>query len=107
MTETGRAIADLRDSLSGADFGMDGLVTKVANRAWQRRLGASEKTPRWAIAYKLLGAEYETTVRSVQWQVGRVGAVTPVLIADPIDMDGAQVTHYTAHHAAFYQALGA
>jgi DNA ligase (NAD+) len=107
VTETGMAIADLLDTLASADFATDGLVLKVANRAWQRRLGASEKTPRWAIAFKLLGAEYETTVRSVQWQVGRVGAVTPVLIADPIDMDGAQVTHYTAHHAAFYQALGA
>ncbi len=107
VTDTGRAIADLLDTLDGADFAMDGLVLKIANRDWQRRLGASEKTPRWAIAYKRLGAEYEATVRSVQWQVGRVGAVTPVLICDPIDMDGAQVTHYTAHHAAFYQALGA
>ncbi|MDB5074549.1 MAG: ligase LigA [Chloroflexi bacterium] len=106
-TETGRAIADLLDSLAGIEFATDGLVLKVANRAWQRRLGASEKTPRWAIAYKRLGAEYETTVRSVQWQVGRVGQVTPVLICDPIDMDGAQVTHYTAHHAAFYRSLGA
>ncbi|HWE60900.1 MAG TPA: NAD-dependent DNA ligase LigA [Chloroflexota bacterium] len=107
VTETGRAIADLLDTLAGADFGTDGLVLKVAGRAWQRRLGASEKTPRWAIAYKRLGAEYETTVRAVQWQVGRVGQVTPVLIADAVDMDGAQVTHYTAHHAAFYRALGA
>ena len=107
VTETGRAIADLLDTVGGADFAMDGLVLKVANRDWQRRLGASEKTPRWAIAYKRLGMEYETTVRSVQWQVGRVGQVTPVLICDPIDMDGAQVTHYTAHHAAFYRSLGA
>lgn len=106
-TETGRAVAELLDTLSGADFGMDGLVLKVASRAWQRRLGASEKTPRWAIAYKLLGAEYETTVEAVQWQVGRVGQVTPVLICAPVDMDGAQVTHYTAHHAAFYRSLGA
>ena len=106
-TEAGRAIAELLDTLAGADFGMDGLVLKVANRAWQRRLGASEKTPRWAIAYKRLGAEYETTVQAVQWQVGRVGQVTPVLIAEPVDMDGAQVTHYTAHHAAFYRSLGA
>ncbi|HVC82966.1 MAG TPA: NAD-dependent DNA ligase LigA [Chloroflexota bacterium] len=106
-TEIGRAIADLLDTVEGVDFAMDGLVLKVANRDWQRRLGASEKTPRWAIAYKRLGMEYEATVRSVQWQVGRVGQVTPVLICDPIDMDGAQVTHYTAHHAAFYQALGA
>ncbi len=107
VTDTGRAIADLLDTLDGADFAMDGLVLKIANRDWQRRLGASEKTPRWAIAFKRLGAEYEATVRDVQWQVGRVGAVTPVLICDPIDMDGAQVTHYTAHHAAFYRALGA
>jgi DNA ligase (NAD+) len=107
VTEAGRAIAELLDTLAGADFGMDGLVLKVANRAWQRRLGASEKTPRWAIAYKRLGAEYETTVQAVQWQVGRVGQVTPVLIAEPVDMDGAQVTHYTAHHAAFYRSLGA
>jgi DNA ligase (NAD+) len=107
VTETGRAIADLLDTLTGADVGMDGLVLKVADRVWQRRLGASEKTSRWAIAYKRLGAEYETTVRAVQWQVGRVGQVTPVLIADPVDMDGAQVTHYTAHHAAFYRSLGA
>ncbi|MGH2345869.1 MAG: hypothetical protein ACRDG4_11625, partial [Chloroflexota bacterium] len=106
-TETGRAIADLLDTLDGSDYAMDGLVLKVANRDWQRRLGASEKTPRWAIAYKRLGAEYEATVRAVQWQVGRVGAVTPVLICDPIDMDGARVSHYTAHHAAFYRSLGA
>lgn len=106
-TETGRAIADLLDNLAGVDYAVDGIVLKVARRDWQRRLGASEKTPRWAIAYKRLGMEYETTVQAVQWQVGRVGQVTPVLICDPIDMDGAQVTHYTAHHAAFYRTLGA
>ena len=38
-TETGRAIADLLETIAGADFAMDGLVLKVANRAWQRRLG--------------------------------------------------------------------
>ncbi len=103
----GLAAVDLMESLEAADFAMDGLVFKIADRAIQRRLGATEKTPRWAIAFKMLGAEYTTTVRAVQWQVGRVGAVTPVLVCDPTDMDGAVVRNYSAHHAQFYQELGA
>jgi len=103
----GLAIVDLLDTLEGAAFAMDGLVLKLVDRAIQRRLGATEKTPRWAIAVKMIGEEYTTTVRGVHWQVGRVGQVTPVLVCDPVDMDGAQVRNYTAHHAAFYRDLGA
>jgi len=103
----GLAIADLLDTLEGADFAMDGLVLKIVDRAIQRRLGSTEKAPRWAIAVKMIGEEYTTTVRGVHWQVGRVGQVTPVLVCDPVDMDGAQVRNYTAHHAAFYRDLGA
>lgn len=106
-SETARAIVALLADTDGADYGSDGLVLKVVDRTAQIRLGATDRAVRWAVAFKVLGAEYETTVRAVSWQVGRVGQVTPVLTCDPVDMDGAQISRYTAHHAAFYRDLGA
>jgi DNA ligase (NAD+) len=69
----------------------DGLVVKVDSFAQRRLLGFTNKFPRWAIAYKFPAQRAETTLRGVEINVGRTGAVTPVAKLDPVELSGTTV----------------
>jgi DNA ligase (NAD+) len=69
----------------------DGLVVKVDAFAERRLLGATAKFPRWAIAYKFAALRSETTLRGIEVNVGRTGAVTPVAELDPVELSGTTV----------------
>ena len=79
-------------------YDTDGLVVKVDRRDWQERLGATSKSPRWAIAYKFSAEEGESVLESVDWQVGRTGAVTPVANLQPVQLAGTTVKRATLHN---------
>ncbi len=79
-------------------YDTDGLVIKVDRRDWQERLGATSKNPRWAIAYKFSAEEGESVLESVDWQVGRTGAVTPVANLRPVQLAGTTVRRATLHN---------
>jgi DNA ligase (NAD+) len=64
----------------------DGVVFKVNDCAFQERLGATAKAPRWAFAYKFEPERGETVLRNVTFQVGRTGVVTPVAELDPVNL---------------------
>ena len=72
----------------------------------QMERGATNHHHRWQIAYKTKGETAETVVRSITWQVGRTGRVTPVLEIDPVELSGATIRRVTAHTAAIVQAKG-
>lgn len=76
----------------------DGAVIKVNSFADQRRLGATSKFPRGAIAYKYKPEQAETRVRAVTIQVGRTGALTPVARLDPVLLSGSTVSNVTLHN---------
>jgi NAD-dependent DNA ligase len=61
-------------------------------------LGATSKAPRWAIAYKFSARQAETTLRSVTYQVGRVGTVTPVAELEPVFLAGSTISRSTLHN---------
>lgn len=84
---------------SNLDYEIDGIVLKVNNKELQQELGFTVKSPKWAIAYKFKAEERETTLKDVQFQVGRTGAVTPRAILEPIYLAGTTVTHATLHNA--------
>lgn len=85
---------------------IDGVVVKIDNRSTQQTLGAHSKAPRWAVAYKFPAEEVPTTLKSVTFQVGRTGAITPVGELDTVFVGGARVKRATLHNEAHLGRLG-
>ena len=88
------------DSLrEGLPYATDGAVVKVNSYDIQRRLGATAKAPRWAVAYKFKAEEALTELLSVEFSVGRTGAVTPVANLTPVLLAGTVVKRASLHNA--------
>jgi DNA ligase (NAD+) len=82
----------------GLGYETDGLVVKV-NRLDQREtLGATSRYPRWCIAYKYAAEQAESVLRSVDFQVGKLGTITPRAVMDPMQLSGTTVRHATLHN---------
>jgi DNA ligase (NAD+) len=84
-----------RDKLQ---YEIDGVVVKVDALAQQRALGWTSKAPRWAIAFKYPARQAETVVESIEVQVGRTGALTPVAYLRPVNVSGVTVSRATLHN---------
>ena len=80
-------------------FATDGVVIKVNDYANQRALGFTAKSPRWAVAYKFKAEQALTRLESVDFQVGRTGAITPVANLDPVLLAGTTVKRASLHNA--------
>ena len=77
----------------------DGVVIKVNDFAERRRIGFTSKAPKWAVAYKFKAEQALTRLLSVDFQVGRTGAITPVANLDPVQLAGTTVRRATLHNA--------
>lgn len=84
-----------RESLA---FDIDGMVVKVNSLRVQEELGSTAKSPRWVIAYKFKAERESTQVLSVEFQVGRTGAITPVANLKPVWLGGTTVKRATLHN---------
>ena len=80
------------------DFLIDGMVVKVTDFALREALGATEKFPRWAMAYKFAAEELTATVNNVTWEVGRTGKLTPLAHIDPVEFSGVTVKKATLNN---------
>ena len=80
------------------DILIDGLVIKLNNVKSRDELGFTAKFPKWAIAYKFAPQELTSTLRKVEWNVGRTGKVTPIAHIDPIELAGATVSRATLNN---------
>jgi DNA ligase (NAD+) len=78
---------------------IDGIVIKVNHIAFQQELGVTSKSPRWAISYKFEAEQAESELLSVEYQVGRTGAITPVANLSPVQLAGTTVKRATLHNA--------
>ena len=80
-------------------FATDGIVIKVDDLALQARLGYTAKSPRWATAYKFKPEQALTPLLSIDYQVGRTGAITPVANLEPVALSGTTVKRASLHNA--------
>lgn len=101
-----RNIAEIEEFISYWDvqrkflpYATDGCVIKINEMAAQRVLGYTAKSPRWAVAYKFKAEQALTRLVSIDYQVGRTGAVTPVANLEPVQLSGTVVKRATLNNA--------
>lgn len=92
-----------RDSIP---YDIDGVVIKVNSLSHQAKLGFTQKSPRWAVAYKFPAHQATTTVLKINFQVGRTGVITPVAELDPVPCAGVTIKHATLHNFDEIERLG-
>lgn len=79
-------------------YEVDGMVVKVNDFNLQRELGATLKSPRWAVAYKFPAHQATTKIKQIELGVGRTGIITPVAILEPVQCGGVVISRATLHN---------
>lgn len=88
----------IQQERASLDVEIDGMVVKVDNLAQQKQLGFLSREPRWAVAYKFPAEAALTKVEQIDWQVGRMGTLTPVARLTPVFVGGVTVSNVTLHN---------
>lgn len=87
-------------------YEIDGIVIKLNSFSLQRQLGFTAKSPRWAVAFKFDASQATTRVDSVEFSVGRTGAITPVAKVDPVSCGGVTISSISLHNFDEIERLG-
>jgi DNA ligase (NAD+) len=97
---------ELLEQMHELDFEVDGFVIKVNSLEQRERLGATSKSPRWLIAYKIEKYEGTTRIESIDIQVGKTGTLTPVAHLAPVEIAGTTVSRASLHNRDEIERLG-
>ncbi len=96
--EIEQCIRHIEEKRSSLDFLIDGVLIKVSDLSLREIMGYTDRFPRWAIAYKFEAEETTTIIRSVTWEIGRTGKLTPVAEVEPVDFYGVTVRRATLNN---------
>src|SRR6185295_9651636 len=88
------------------DYETDGLVVKVNDLHQREVLGVTSRYPRWCIAYKYAAEQGETVLVDVDFQVGKLGTITPRAVMKPVQLSGTTVKHASLHNFDQVERLG-
>jgi len=89
---------ELKEQRFQLPYDIDGMVVKVDDLSLQNSLGATSRSPRWAIAYKFQAVQATTEIHGIEVQVGRTGTLTPVACLKPVKVGGVMVGRATLHN---------
>jgi len=89
---------DVEQQRANLDFDIDGIVYKINDFELQKRLGNVANAPRWAVAHKFSSSKAISKIESIEIQIGRTGALTPVAKIKPINIGGVIVSNATLHN---------
>ena len=98
LKEIKRYLESWEEKRKDLAYETDGVVIKVNDFAYQRKLGQTSRNPRWAIAYKFPPEEEVTRILDIKVSVGRTGALTPVAVLKPVTVAGSTISHATLHN---------
>lgn len=90
-----------KEYLNNQDIEFDGLVIKVQEHNIREEIGSTAHHPRWAIAYKFPAQQITTQIKSVDFQVGRTGIITPVANLETVELSGAKISRVSLHNFDF------
>jgi DNA ligase (NAD+) len=98
IEEVAEEVERIQEMRSSLDYLIDGAVIKINDMRTREALGYTDKFPRWAVAYKFEAEETTTVLRSVSWEVGRTGKLTPVAKVEPVELAGVTVQNCTLNN---------
>ena len=99
------AINDIKNMAEEYHYPIDGVVFKFNDIEYGKTLGSTEHHFKNAIAYKFYDETYETTLRDIEWSMGRTGILTPIAIFDPVDIDGSIIERASLHNLNIMYSL--
>ncbi|MFO8052858.1 MAG: NAD-dependent DNA ligase LigA [Candidatus Omnitrophota bacterium] len=97
---------DFQQKRDNLDYEADGVVVKVNDLDLQKKLGSTQKSPRWAVAYKFPAIRKTTKIKKIEFGIGRTGIITPVAILKPTLCGGATIKRATLHNFDEVRRLG-
>ncbi len=86
------------------DYEIDGMVVKVDSHALQQKCGFTQHHPRWAIAYKFKAKQASAKLIAVEYQIGKIGSITPVAKLEPVQLAGVTISSVSLHNEEFIQS---
>lgn len=98
IDEVIRFVHDWDAKRRALEYETDGLVIKVNSLAQRQRLGFTSRFPRWAVAYKYAAEQADSRIVAVDFQVGKLGTITPRAVMEPVPLSGTTVKHASLHN---------
>ena len=101
-----KVIKNIQLDCQKLEYPIDGVVFKYNKCSEYEAAGKTDHHFKGGLAYKFYDEEYETTLRNVEWTMGRTGVLTPVALLEPINIDGSEVSRASLHNISIMDELG-